>query len=187
MTDREILAFLHIAERLKDQTRHCCSSNRRPESVAEHSWRVSLLAMLLEDEIEGADFNKILRMCIIHDLGEALTGDIPAFWKTKGDSDHEDAMIEQLVEQLPQPQKGRFHSLFAEMHAQKTKEAKIYKALDKMEACIQHNESPLDTWLPLEYELNQTYGEENAKCDPRLERLRQQVKQDTLAKLEKGE
>ena len=93
MTDREILDFLKIAERLKDNTRHCTTSNRRPESVAEHSWRVSLLAMLLEDEIKDADFNKIIRMCIIHDLGEAITGDIPSFWKTKEDSDHEDDMI----------------------------------------------------------------------------------------------
>jgi len=187
MTDREILDFLHIAERLKDNTRHCCSSNRRPESVAEHSWRVSLLAMLLEDEIKDADFSKIIRMCIIHDLGEAITGDIPVFWKTKGDSDHEDDMIEQLLDTLPEPQRSRFRDLFAEMHAQETKEAKIYKALDKMEACIQHNESPLDTWLPLEYELNQTYGVENAKCDPKLESLRALVTEDTIAKLEKGE
>ena len=121
MTDREILDFLHIAERLKDNTRHCCSSNRRPESVAEHSWRVSLLAMLLEDEIKDVDFSKIIRMCIIHDLGEAITGDIPVFWKTKGDSDHEDDMIEQLLDTLPEPQQSRFRDLFAEMHAQETK------------------------------------------------------------------
>ncbi|MBR3993133.1 MAG: HD domain-containing protein, partial [Anaerotignum sp.] len=86
-----------------------------------------------------------------------------------------------------EPQQSRFRDLFAEMHAQKTKEAKIYKALDKMEACIQHNESPLDTWLPLEYELNQTYGVENAKCDPKLESLRALVTEDTIAKLEKDE
>jgi len=187
MTDREILDFLHMAEGLKDTTRHCCTGKGRPESVAEHSWRLSLLAMLLEDEIKDADFNRIIRMCIIHDLGEAITGDIPAFWKTKGDSDHEDAMIEKLLEGLPEPQHSRFRNLFAEMHAQQTKEAKIYKALDKMEACIQHNESPLDTWLPLEYELNQTYGVEQAKCDPKLESLRRMVTEDTLEKMKKGE
>ena len=187
MTDREILDFLHIAEHLKDQTRHCCSSKRRPESVAEHSWRVSLMVMLLEDEIENVDFDKIIRMCIIHDLGEAITGDIPSFWKTKADSDHEDNVIFQLMDTLPEPQRSRFGALFEEMHAQETREAKIYKALDKMEAVIQHNESPLDTWLPLEYELNQTYGMENAKCEPRLESLRRLAALDTLEKLKKGE
>ena len=187
MTDREILDFLHIAERLKDATRHCTTSNGRAESVAEHSWRMTLLAMLLEDEIQDADFNKIIRMCIIHDLGEAITGDIPTFWKTKEDSDHEDAVIFQLVDTLPQHQRSRFRSLFEEMHAQETKEAKIYKALDRMEACIQHNESPLSTWIPLEYEMNQTYEEENAACDLKLKSLRALVKQETLEKLKKGE
>lgn len=187
MTDREILDFLHCAERLKDQTRHCTTSNRRPESVAEHSWRLSLLAMLLEDEIADVDFNRIIRMCIIHDLGEAITGDIPSFWKTETDATHEDDVLFQWMDSLPQPQGGRFRALFEEMNAQETKEAKIYKALDKMEAVIQHNESPLDTWIPLEYELNRTYGMEQAKCDPKLESLRAVMAMDTKEKLEKGE
>lgn len=187
MTEREILDFMHIAERLKDNTRHCTTSNRRPESVAEHSWRMSLLAMLLEDEIADVDFDKVIRMCIIHDLGEAITGDIPSFWKTKQDSDHEDDVLYQWIDSLPQPQGGRLRRLFEEMNEQETKEAKIYKALDKMEAVIQHNESPLDTWIPLEYELNRTYGMEQAKCDPKLERLRLLMMQDTIEKLEKGE
>lgn len=187
MTDREIIDFLHVAERLKDNTRHCCTGKRRPESVAEHSWRLSLFAMLLEDEMPDADFDKILRMCILHDLGEAITGDIPTFWKTKADTEHEDDVVFQLLDTLPEPQRSRFRALFIEMNEQETLEAKICKALDRMEACIQHNESPLDTWLPLERELNQTYGMENAKCHPRLERLRHQVALDTLEKLEKGE
>ena len=49
-------------------------------------------------------------------------------------------------------------ALYAEMNAQETKESKLYKALDKLEALIQHNESPLDTWSENEYELNKTYA-----------------------------
>lgn len=187
MTEREIIDFLHIAEHLKDTFRHCCTSKRRPESVAEHSWRVSLLAMLLEDELRDADFDKIIRMCILHDLGEAVTGDIPAFQKTKADSDHEDDVIYQLVDTLPEPQRSRFRALFAEMHAQETREAKIYKALDKIEAVLQHNESPLDTWLPLEYELNVTYGVREAEADPKLKSLRALMTADTQEKIKKGE
>lgn len=183
MTDREILDFLHIAERLKDNTRHCTTSKGRAESVAEHSWRLSLFALLLEDELEGVDFDKLIRMCIIHDLGEAITGDIPTFWKSEQDSAHEDAVLLQWMESLPEPQRGRFFALFAEMDALESKTARVYKALDRMEACIQHNESPLSTWIPLEYEMNQTYGEENAACDPKLKSLRALVKQDTLEKL----
>ena len=51
-------------------------------------------------------------------------------------------------------------------------EARIYKALDKMEAIIQHNEADVSTWLPLEYDLNLTYGVPESHAEPYLERLR---------------
>lgn len=163
MTEKEFFDFIHIAENLKNNTRHSVTSTGRPESVAEHSWRVSLMALLLEDEISGVDFNKVIRMCILHDLGEAITGDIPSFLKTEADSVHEDEEVFRLMDTLPQPQRDKCKALFEEMLALETKEAKIYKALDKLEAVIQHNEAPLSSWLPLEYQLNQTYGRQEAE------------------------
>ena len=183
MTDREFIDFLHIAEHLKDNTRHSVTSKGRPESVAEHSWRASLMALLLEDEIEGADFNKIIRMCILHDLGEAITGDIPSFLKTEADSAHEDDVLFQLLDTLPEPQSGKIKALFEEMLALETREAKIYKALDKLEAVVQHNEAPLSSWLPLEYELNQTYGAKEAEAEPKLKSLRALAVLDTKEKM----
>jgi len=187
MTDREFIGFLHIAEHLKDNTRHSVTSKGRPESVAEHGWRASLMALLLEDEIEGADFNKIIRMCILHDLGEAITGDIPSFLKTEADSAHEDDVLFQLLDTLPEPQNGKIKALFEEMLALETREAKIYKALDKLEAVVQHNEAPLSSWLPLEYELNQTYGAKEAEAEPKLKSLRALAVLDTKEKIERGE
>ncbi len=187
MTDREFIDFLHIAEHLKDNTRHSVTSKSRPESVAEHSWRASLMALLLEDEIEGVDFNKIIRMCILHDLGEAITGDIPSFLKTEADSAHEDDVLFQLLDTLPEPQSGKIKALFEEMLALETREAKIYKALDKLEAVVQHNEAPLSSWLPLEYELNQTYGAKEAEAEPKLKSLRALAVLDTKEKIERGE
>ena len=85
MNVREYLDILHIAERLKDTPRHCTTSCGRTESVAEHSWRVSLMALLLKKEFPDVDMNKVVDMCLIHDLGECFTGDIPAFLKTDAD------------------------------------------------------------------------------------------------------
>ena len=65
--------------------RHCPTTKRRPESVAEHSWRISLVAFLLKHEFTDVDINKIVDMCLIHDLGECFTGDIPTFIKTDSD------------------------------------------------------------------------------------------------------
>ena len=87
MNAREYLEIMHVAERLKDTPRHCTTTNGRTESVAEHSWRVSLMASLLRHEFPDLDTNKVVNMCLIHDLGECFTGDIPTFVKTDSDRD----------------------------------------------------------------------------------------------------
>ena len=84
---------------------------------------------------------------------------------------------------LPEQLRGELTALFAEMDALATPEARVYKALDKLEVVVQHNEAPLDTWLPLEYELNQTYGIPETAPFPPLAALREQARLDTLAKL----
>lgn len=185
MTDRELIDFLGIAEKMKCNTRHSWTSSNRKESVAEHSWRLALMALLLEKEIENVDFNKVIKMCIIHDLGEAITGDIPSFLKTKEDSETEEKAIVKLMETLPEPQKSDMLLLFEEMEQRQTMEAKIYKALDRLEAVIQHNEAPISSWLPLEYELQQKYGWEEAQVHERLSKLRETAKQDTIDKIKR--
>ena len=59
--------------------------------------------------------------------------------------------------------------------SQETAEAKLYKALDKLEAVISHDESDLSTWLPLEYDLQLTYGAENVRFSPWLSSLKEAV------------
>lgn len=76
METRKLLDALMVAERLKDTTRHCYTSKGRHESVAEHSWMTTLMAFFMRDEFPEADMDKVIRMCIIHDLGECFTGDI---------------------------------------------------------------------------------------------------------------
>ena len=85
MEPRKLLEIMSVAERLKDAARHCDTSGGRRESVAEHSWRTALMAYFVSDEFPGADLEKLLKMCLIHDLGEAFTGDIPTFEKTEAD------------------------------------------------------------------------------------------------------
>jgi putative hydrolase of HD superfamily len=70
------------------------------------------------------------------------------------------------------------------MEAQETKESKIYKALDKLEALIQHNESPLSTWSENEYELNKTYAFNTVEFSDWLTELRKEILQDTIDKID---
>ena len=184
MDPRALIDFLRVMERLKDAPRHCWTTGGRRESVAEHSWRVALMAMLMADEFPDADMDKVIRMCLVHDIGEAITGDIPTFVKTDADRAVEGREVEALIGGLPEPWPGTLGALFAEMEAQQTLEAKLCKALDRMEAIQSHNESDPATWLPLEYELNLTYGEANAAFHPYLKSLRAEMRRETEAIIE---
>lgn len=93
MNAEKLLEILHVAERLKDTPRHCYTSGGRRESVAEHSWRIALMAYLVRDEFPDADMDKVILMCLIHDLGEAFTGDIPTFLKTGEDEKKEEELL----------------------------------------------------------------------------------------------
>jgi len=186
MNAREYLEILHVAEKLKDTPRHCTTTQGRTESVAEHSWRVSLMAFLLRREFPDVDMDRVVDMCLIHDLGECFTGDIPTFVKTDSDRSVEDSLLDQWVSSLPEEVASDLKSLYAEMDAQETKEAKIYKAMDKLEALIQHNESPLSTWSENEYELNKTYAFNTVAFSEWLTELRQEILQDTLDKIDSG-
>ena len=183
MNAREFLDILHVAERLKDTPRHCTTSKGRTESVAEHSWRISLMALLLRHEFPELDMDKVVDMCLIHDLGECFTGDIPTFLKTDSDRDTEDSLLDQWVKSLPPEVSADLAALYREMDAQETMEAKVYKALDKLEAVIQHNESPLNTWSDNEYEMNKTYAFDTVVFSDWLMDLRKEILADTIAKI----
>ena len=187
MEAKELLRVLHTAERLKDETRHCYTSGGRHESVAEHSWRLALTALFLRDEFPALDMDRVIRMCLIHDLGECFTGDIPSFLKSGGDEERERSALETWVASLPAPYSVELKTLYAEMDALETDEARLYKALDKLEAVIQHNESDIATWLPREYELNLTYADENVAFSDYLKRLREEIRRETRDKIAAAE
>ena len=161
MTPREFLDILHVAERLKDTPRHCTTTKRRTESVAEHSWRVSLMALLLKGEFPDADMDKVVKMCLVHDLGECFTGDIPTFVKTDADRDVEDSLLDRWVRSLPPEVAGELVELFRD----------------------QHNESPLDTWSENEYGLNKVYAFDTVAFSGWLTGLRKEILEDTLTKI----
>ena len=183
MDTRTVLNFLKVAEKLKCNTRHSYTSSGRAESVAEHTFRLCVFAWLVKDEFPGVDINRVTQMCLFHDFGEAVTGDIPVFEKNSMDEVTEAQAVEQLLTLLPGREAGELRELFAEMDARNTLEAKLFHALDKMEAVIQHNEADISTWLPLEYDLQMTYGVDKAAFSPYLSALREMVRQDSIEKI----
>lgn len=185
MEARKLIDTLILAERLKDTMRHCYTKNGRRESVAEHCWMASLMAYFMKDEFPDVDMDKVIRMIMIHDLGECFTGDIPVFDKTAEDEEKEKELLYDWVKTLPGEFANEMIALYEEMEKRETPEAKVFKAIDGMEAVLQHNISDIATWLPNEYELNLTYATEKVAFSEYLKEVREKLRKDTLSKIEK--
>ncbi len=184
MKPEEIIKFLGLAEKLKCELRHSWTSTMRQESVAEHSWRLCVFSWLLKGKLQHEyDMNKVMKMCLFHDLGEAIAGDIPSFSKSEEDIRKEENAVSRIIDMLDEEAGSELADLFLEMKEQKSKEARLFNALDKLEAVIQHNESPIETWIPLEFELNKVYANEEVKGIKVMEELREAVRKGTLDKL----
>ena len=118
-------------------------------------------------------------------MGECFTGDIPTFSKEQVHEDIEENLLFNWIETLPAYYAEEMKALYNEMAERETVEAKIYKAIDSLEALIQHNASDLSTWIPKEYKLNLTYADDRVSFSEYLTTLRQAIREDTLAKIEK--
>ena len=186
MQFEQYVRFMNAIEKLKCNTRHSWSSSGRQESVAEHSWRLAVMAMLCRDEYPDVDIDKVIKMCLIHDFGEAITGDIPSFFKTDADEKEEENAIIALLKMLPQEQSSELGLLFEEMSEMKSPEAKLYKALDNLEALISHNEADISTWIPKEYTENLIYGQENCEFSQWTKGLKAFIKSEAIEKMEKA-
>lgn len=176
------LSFLREAERLKDTLRSAYTTSGRTESVAEHTWRLTLLAITLADELPDVDLLKLLKICILHDLGEAVGGDIPAPLQSSADSksrkERDDFLA--LVEPLPEETKLEFVSLWDEYEAGQSPEARAAKALDKLETILQHNQglNPED----FDYEFNLEYGKAHTNKVPIAAVIRDLLDVETRAR-----
>lgn len=184
MTQRQFIDFLNLVAPMKTTYRHNWTEQGRRESVADHSWRLALMPMLLEHDFPDVDINKVIRMCILHDIGESVTGDIPCFKKTMTDEETEKSAIEKLLTNIPNDISAEFSALFTEMEELVTPEAKLYKALDNLEAVISHNEADIATWEPHEYQLQLTHGSDKVTWSNWLIKLKEEIDSDTIKKIE---
>ena len=184
-----VLDFLRAAEQLKVRTRSAYTSDGMKESVAEHSWRLCLMALVLRDELPDVDLARLIAICVVHDLGEAIGGDVPAPVQAerlardptahKSAGEREDLL--KLLAPLPPAGREWITALWDEYEAATTREARVAKALDKLETILQHTQgaNPPD----FDYGFNLGYGRAFTSGDAVIVRLRELLDEKTSARM----
>jgi putative hydrolase of HD superfamily len=185
---KNLLQFYIEAEKLKTTIRHSSTSDHtRMESSAEHSWMMCLIAMTLAEHIQRpVDWLRVLKMTILHDLAEAITGDIPAFEvssRQDAKKQTEQQAMQHILRNLSKKTREEFLSLFNEFEDRQTIEAQIAQALDKIEAPLQHNIAGVATWDQNDFDIHPFYKYEFSQFDSFLSALREEVEHMSRKKI----
>lgn len=136
----ERLEFFVATDRLKQTYRaNWTYSAARQETVAEHTWHTTLLAMLLQDTApDDTDHSHVRDLLIVHDLVEVFAGDT-VLWDDVPLDDvtvREFAAGERLMAMLPEAQQARLDPLWREFQAQETIEARFARAIDSIHPMV---------------------------------------------------
>ena len=130
----------------------------------------------------GIDLARLLKICLIHDLGEALHGDVPAPLQRPeaGKSARERDDLREVLSPLPPRLRDELLALWDEYEAALTPEAQLAKGLDKLETILQHTQglNPAD----FDYRFNLTYGQAYTAAHPILAAIRARLDEATEAR-----
>lgn len=175
-----IYQFFKDIEPLKDTLRTGMTRQGRQESVAEHSWRLATMAVILcPTYFPTLDLKKVMEMCLIHDLGEVINGDIPAPLQvnTPDKSEHERRDFIEVCKALPEDFATGLLDVWDEYEGASSPEARFVKAIDKIESILQHNQGNFAPDFDHAFDLS--YGQQYMTVDPIIEELRKMVDADT--------
>ncbi len=188
MTPTDLHDFFVLAEKLKTTYRHSVTSdNSRTESVAEHVWLASVMAMLIHPYLKvKVDLVKLLKMLLIHDLGEAVIGDIPAHIKDGANykplKSERDGLL-MLTQPLSDELREEIMMLFDEFEARQTPTAQVAKAIDRFEALMQHNLVDIKNWDQGDYNVQPYYHDKDFNFDPYIRKLKDYVDEVSMQKI----
>jgi len=194
MNIKNILSFLHLLEKLKFELRHSWTSAGRQESVADHSWRVSLMVILFAPYLMNKiNIEKAIKMAIIHDLAEFQIGDIHFFEvlkdknKLKNKFFLEKKVFMNIKRILSKNLGEEIYDLWIEFEKADSYEAKFVLALDKLEVHLQHNEADISTWTDEEIQsVFNGYLDKYCDFDPLIKELKISINNESIEKIKKS-
>lgn len=176
--------FLHEVEQLKQELRHSWTSQGRQESVAEHSWRLAVMLLVCAPYLkEKIDLLRAVKIALFHDLGEAKIGD--RHYLDIDDQECRSTSEEKAIRELTilLPNGLPIFDLWKEFENRESLEAKVVYFLDKLEACIQHNEADISRWTQRELDSIDNYFNQLQVEDSFLLELKLHVMRETNKKI----
>lgn len=187
---KQLLDFFHLCERLKTEKRHSKTSDGENDRVASHSWRMAIILMFLSPFLEKKiNLLEAIKMSLIHDLPEVITGD-QAYFKHAFDEQakkekalKEEEAIKEILSKLPLKIKDELSRLWFEYENQNTMEAKIVKAIDKIEAQIQHNEADISVWNEYDLKYYNVFLDKFCSINKNLNTLKNLIQDESEKKL----
>jgi len=142
------IAFILEVDKLKNIVRKSRNiSNDRYENDAEHSWHACIMAIALQGYANSlVDIARVLKMLILHDLGEIGIGDIIVYNKNNADVLNELESADRLFSLLEPPQHEELKDLLKEFEARETSESRYANAIDRAEPVLQNIHRNGETW-----------------------------------------
>jgi putative hydrolases of HD superfamily len=138
-----IFDFIKFASRLRAVTRANNATPDRKESVAEHSWHLALTAWVLHDTFQqefGVSIaqDRVIKMCLMHDLVEIVVGDVSIFSPTLREvaANQEEAAAQEIFAKVPPALGEEMLGLWHEFEAAETLEGKIARAIDRINPAL---------------------------------------------------
>lgn len=188
-----ILKFIHLAEKLKVEKRNSHNSHGIQESVADHCWRVALMVILLNSSLDKKiNVEKALKLALVHDLAEIITGDSPYFLYYENEKRKKEKHIQEakaiklLVAKLPSKQRKEITNLWYEFEEKSSYEAQFIHALDKMEAQVQHNEADFKYWNDFDIKYASTLLDSYCDFDSFLKKFKSLIQYESKTKMNKN-
>ena len=137
---KNIVNFFKIAEKLECEYRITRMSDDAQQSVASHSWNMAMMAIAMESYfVRKYDMSKVLKLCVLHDLPEAIAHDIPLHQQNDAcrmeKSMQEACAINKIIDMLKNPYVA---DCFNEYEKRVSPESKLVKALDRLDTTVQH-------------------------------------------------
>ena len=139
----ELVNFWKLAARLKEEARRGWVQRlhlKDVESVADHSYGVAMLS-LYEAYRRGYDIEKVLKLALVHDLEEAITGDLtPLDKRRKGATEAfrlKRSAMNEVLRRFPAEGRREYRDLWTDLREGRSREARLVKDLDRLEMALQ--------------------------------------------------